>query len=187
VSVKDRPIEEITGRGLVVNGTEYAVDCIVFATGFDAMTGALTRIDLRGRAGQTIQQKWSESPDNYLGMALHGFPNLFMVCGPGSPSVLANMVIHIEQQVDWIGRCLAYLDEKGFTCIEADAIAERNWVEHVNRIAGRTLFPTCNSWYLGANIPGKPRAFLPYAGGFHTYTDQCDAVAAGGYHGFQFT
>jgi cyclohexanone monooxygenase len=185
VSVRDRPIERVTPRGLVANGTEYAVDCIVFATGFDAMTGALTRIDLRGRGGQTIQHKWSRGPDNYLGMALHGFPNLFMICGPGSPSVLANMVIHIEQQVDWIGDCIAHVERSGLASIEAEAGAEREWVEHVNRIAGGTLFPTCNSWYLGVNIPGKPRAFLPYAGGFHTYTDRCDAVAAGGYTGFR--
>jgi cyclohexanone monooxygenase len=120
-------------------------------------------------------------------MALHGFPNLFMVCGPGSPSVLANMVIHIEQQVNWIGGCIAHLERSGLACIEAEAGAERDWVEHVNRTAAGTLFPTCNSWYLGVNIPGKPRAFLPYAGGFHTYTDRCDAVAAGGYEGFRLT
>jgi cyclohexanone monooxygenase len=187
VSIKDHPIERVTPRGLVANGVEYAVDCIVFATGFDAMTGAMTRIDLRGRDGQTIQQKWSRGPDNYLGLALHGFPNLFMICGPGSPSVLANMVIHIEQQVEWIGDCIAYLARNGLVSIEAEAGAERGWVEHVNRIAGGTLFPTCNSWYLGVNIPGKPRAFLPYAGGFHTYTDKCDEVAAGGYEGFRLT
>jgi len=185
VSIQDRPIEAITAKGLIANGVEYAVDCIVFATGFDALTGAMTRIDLRGRGGQTIQQKWAEGPSNYLGLALHGFPNLFMICGPGSPSVLANMVIHIEQQVDWIGDCIASLEQRGLASIEAEADAERAWVEEVNRIAGGTLFPTCNSWYLGVNIPGKPRAFLPYAGGFHTYTDRCNEVATGGYRGFR--
>jgi cyclohexanone monooxygenase len=187
VDIHDRPIEAITKRGLVANGIEYAVDCIVFATGFDALTGSMTRIDLRGRGGQTIQQKWAEGPSNYLGLALHGFPNLFMICGPGSPSVLANMVIHIEQQVDWIGACIAHLEHEGLVCIEAETGAERDWVEQVNRIAGGTLFPTCNSWYLGVNIPGKPRAFLPYAGGFHTYTDECDRIAARGYAGFRLS
>ena len=185
VSIRERPIEAITRKGLIADGVEYEVDDIVFATGFDALTGAITRIDLRGRGGQTIQGKWAEGPANHLGLALHGFPNLFMICGPGSPSVLANVVIHIEQQVDWIGDCIAHLEERGLASIEVEADAERSWVEQVNRIAAGTLFPTCNSWYLGVNIPGKPRAFLPYAGGFHTYTDVCNAVAARGYEGFR--
>ena len=184
VDIKDHPIDRITPTGISTNGIDYEFDCLVFATGFDAMTGTLSRMDIRGRDDVSIQQKWSEGPHNYLGMTLHRFPNLFIVCGPGSPSVLANMISHIEQNVEWICDCIEYLDDNQHSTIEATAQAEAQWVAHVNEAADKTLFPTCNSWYLGVNIPGKPRVFLPYAGGFHMYTARCDEIAERGYEGF---
>ena len=183
VDVCDSPIEEITPNGLRTKGGAYELDCIVFATGFDAMTGALRNIDIRGRGGRTLRQKWAEGPRTYLGLGTAGFPNLFLITGPGSPSVLSNMVPSIEQHVDWIARCIAYLRERGLGRIEATAEAEEGWVAHVNEIAGATLFPSCNSWYLGANVPGKPRVFMPYLG-FPPYVQKCDEVAAKGYAGF---
>ena len=156
----------------------------MFATGFDAITGALLEIDIRGRAGHTLRQKWSEGPRTYLGLTLAGFPNMFLVTGPGSPSVLSNMVCSIEQHIDWIADCIAYLSERGLGSIEATAQAERDWVAHVAEVAEATLFTRANSWYIGANIPGKPRVFMPYLGGVGAYRQRCDAVAANGYEGF---
>jgi len=155
----------------------------VFATGFDAMTGALLRIDIRGRGGLTLARKWAEGPRTYLGVATAGFPNLFVITGPGSPSVLSNMVPSIEQHVNWIGRCLAHMRKRGATRIEPRVEAEDAWAAHVNEVADATLYPTCNSWYLGSNIPGKPRVFMPYLG-FPTYVEKCEAVAANDYEGF---
>ena len=156
-----------------------------FATGFDAMTGALLRIDIRGRAGMTLRDKWRDGPRTYLGLAIAGFPNLFTITGPGSPSVLTNMIPTIEQHVDWIADCL------GLSCASTASRASsrarrprRHWVAHVNEVAGRTLRYTCSSWYLGANIPGKPRVFMPYIGGFPPYVQKCDEVVANGYEGF---
>jgi cyclohexanone monooxygenase len=183
VDVRSAPIEEITPDGLIAGGKAYALDALIFATGFDAMTGALTRIDIRGRDGVRLADAWAEGPHNYLGLSVAGFPNLFTVTGPGSPSVLTNMLPTIEQHVEWISDAIAYLRANGLSRIEATPHAQTAWVAEVNRIADGTLYPTCNSWYLGANIPGKPRVFMPYIG-FPPYVAKCNAVAADGYSGF---
>ncbi len=184
VDVRRAPIEEITPKGLRAGGKEYELDVIVFATGFDAVTGALLNIDIRGRGGLTLRDKWEDGPRTYLGIQIAGFPNLFTVTGPGSPSVLTNMILAVEQHVDWIADCLVYLREHGLETIEATVEAEDAWVETVNELAEETLFPRANSWYVGANIPGKPRVFLAYVGGFGRYREACDDVVAGGYEGF---
>jgi cyclohexanone monooxygenase len=186
VDVNREPIESITPRGLRAGGREYELDCLIFATGFDAMTGALLAIDVRGRGGRPLREAWSEGPVTYLGLGVPGFPNLFSITGPGSPSVLANMIPAIEQHVDWIADCLAYLRARGLGRIEAGAAAARDWVAHVNAVADTTLYPTCNSWYLGANIPGKKRVFMPLPG-FPAYVDKCNEVAAKGYEGFELS
>ncbi len=184
VDVKRSPIVEITPAGLQTQDAEYELDAIVFATGFDAMTGALLNIDIRGREGQTLQDKWEHGPRTHLGIQVAGFPNLFIITGPGSPSVLSNMVVSIEQHVDWIAECLQYLRERGLASIESTAEAEDQWVQHVNEVADATLFPRANSWYIGANVPGKPRVFMPYVGGVGTYAEKCREAAARGYEGF---
>ena len=184
VDLKQTPIEAITPKGLRTTAKEYQFDSLVFATGFDAMTGSLTRIDVRGRANSSLKQKWSAGPRTYLGLATAGFPNLFLITGPGSPSVLSNMLVSIEQHVDWIADCIAYLQEHKLESIEAKIEAEDSWVAHVNEVASFTLFPRANSWYMGANVPGKPRIFMPYIGGVGVYRQKCDEVAAKGYEGF---
>ena len=184
VDLRRSPIETLTKHGLRTRDRHYALDVLVFATGFDAMSGPLLNIDLRGRAGATIADWWRVGPRTYLGLAIAGFPNLFLVAGPGSPSVLCNMILAIEQHVDWIADCLSYLRRQGFTCIEASAEAERDWVEHCNETAEKTLYPKANSWYMGANIPGKARVFMPYVGGAWNYRQKCDAVATNRYEGF---
>jgi cyclohexanone monooxygenase len=183
VDVSDSPIEEITAQGLRVKGKEYELDAIVFATGFDAMTGSLLKVDIRGKGGWSLKEAWAEGPRTYLGLATVGFPNLFMITGPGSPSVLTNMIPSIEQHVEWIADCIRYVRDHGFACIEPTLAAQDAWVDHVNEVAGTTLYPTCNSWYLGANIPGKPRVFMPYIG-FPPYVQKCNDIAAKGYEGF---
>jgi cation diffusion facilitator CzcD-associated flavoprotein CzcO len=183
VDVSEAPIERLTEHGLITGGEEYALDTIVFATGFDAMTGALHKIDIRGRNGLALTEKWAEGPKTYLGLGSAGFPNFFVVAGPGSPSVLTNMIPSIEQHVDWIADCIEFLRAKSLRTIEATPEAEEEWVEHSNLVASFTLFPTCNSWYLGANVPGKPRVFMPYLG-FSAYVARCSDVAAKGYEGF---
>ena len=184
VDVRKAPVEAITPRGVRTREAEYPVDAIVFATGFDAMTGALLKIDIRGRAGRTLQRAWAEGPRTYLGVAIAGFPNLFAITGPGSPSVLSNMIVSIEQHVDWIADCLAYLRANGCDTIEATALAQEAWVAHVNEVGHATLYPRAKSWYMGANIPGKPRIFMPYIGGVGVYREKCAEVAARGYEGF---
>jgi cyclohexanone monooxygenase len=184
VSVRDQPVEAITAHGVRVGGTEYEADAIVFATGYDAMTGPLTRIGIHGADGLALADAWSSGPHTYLGLAVSGFPNLFIVTGPGSPSVLTNVVSSIEQHVDWIAGYLTWLERSGITRVEADLDAQDKWVEHVNVVAGQTLFPRGNSWYIGANIPGKKRVFMPYAGGLNNYRATCDDIAARGYAGF---
>jgi cation diffusion facilitator CzcD-associated flavoprotein CzcO len=184
VDVRNDPIQAITPAGVRQGGQVCAVDDIVFATGFDAMTGTLTRVDIRGRHGQTLAAKWEAGPRTYLGLMTAGFPNLFMITGPGSPSVLSNMIVSIEQHVDWISDCLAEMGKQDLGCIEPTAEAEEAWVAHVNEVAHRTLYPKAASWYMGANIPGKPRVFLPYIGGVGAYRQKCDDVAANGYEGF---
>jgi cyclohexanone monooxygenase len=187
VDITSSPIEAITPAGLRTADAAYELDSIVFATGFDAMTGALLNIDIRGRDGLALKDKWEGGPRTYLGLQVAGFPNLFMITGPGSPSVLSNMIVSIEQHVDWITDCIAALRQRGLTTIEATVEAEDAWVDHVNDVAGFTLFPRANSWYIGANVPGKPRVFMPYVGGVGTYTQKCNEVVAKGYEGFHLS
>jgi cyclohexanone monooxygenase len=183
VDISGTPIEAMTPTGLRVDGEDFELDCIVFATGFDAMTGSLLAIDICGRHGTTLRDAWSAGPRTYLGLGVPEFPNLFVITGPGSPSVLTNMVVSIEQHVDWITECIGYLRDQGLDRIEASHQAADDWVAYVNSIANLTLFPYCNSWYLGANVPGKPRVFMPLPG-FPPYDEQCKHVAATGYDGF---
>ena len=183
VDARERAIERITPYGVVAGGREFELDCIVFATGFDAMTGAVLGVDIRGRGGISLKQAWDAGPRTYLGLGTVGFPNLFFVTGPGSPSVLTNMIVAIEQHVDWITDCLRQLRGEGHATIEATQHAQDDWVAHVNAVAGLTLYPTCNSWYLGKNIPGKPQVFMPLIG-FPPYAEMCAQVAANGYQGF---
>jgi len=186
VDVKNAPITHLTETGLAWGGGNMAeFDDIVFATGFDAMTGTLTRIDIKGRGGETLKDKWEGGPLTYLGLMTAGFPHLFMITGPGSPSVLSNMMVSIEQHVEWITDCLVHLKSHGMATIEAGPDTEADWVVHVNQVAYKTLYPQANSWYMGANIPGKPRVFMPYIGGVDAYCDKCDDVAAKGYEGFR--
>jgi cyclohexanone monooxygenase len=187
VDVRGAPIVGITPRGIQTSEREYVVDSIVFAIGFDAMTGALLEVDIRGLGGRTLRGKWAAGPRTCLGIACAGFPNMFVVTGPGSPSVLSNMVVSIEQHVDWIADCIAHARARGHDRIEATIEAEDAWVDHVNEIADATLYPLANSWYLGANIPGKPRVFMPYVGGVGAYRRVCDEVAARGYDGFRLS
>ncbi len=184
VDVRADPIEEITPTGLRTSLASYDLDVIVFATGFDAMTGPLLRMGITGRNGLTLAEKWHAGARTYLGLATAEFPNLFMVTGPGSPSVLASMITAIEQHVDWIAEAIAYIDSHSYDVIEPTLEAENAWVDHVNALADATLFRLANSWYVGANIPGKPRVFLPYVGGLGAYRARCDAVAGNGYEGF---
>ncbi len=185
IDVRNAPIEAITPDGLRVGGKAYHVDAIVFATGFDAMTGALTRIGIVGRGGETLADKWEAGPRTYLGLMSAGFPNMFMITGPGSPSVLSNMMVSIEQHVDWISDCLHHLTNQQLDCIEPSRTAEDAWLAHVNEVAHTTLYPSAASWYMGANIPGKPRVFMPYIGGVGAYRQKCDEIAANGYQGFE--
>lgn len=187
VNVRAAPIEEITPAGLRTADGEYELDAIVFATGFDAMTGAMKEIDLRTSGGLTIQDKWEAGPRTYLGLMVAGFPNMFVITGPGSPSVKANMIVAIEQHTDWINDCLQHLRANGVDRIDASVEAEDAWVAHVNEVADATLYPKANSWYVGANIPGKPRIFMPYVGGYERYKATCDEVAAKGYEGCVLT
>lgn len=187
VDVRKSPIEAITPTGLRTQDAEYQFDSIVFAIGFDAMTGTLNNIDIRGRCRSTLREKWAAGPRTYLGLMIAGIPNLFIITGPGSPSVLSNMIVSIEQHVEWITDCLAYLRAHGHDSIEATEEAEEAWVAHVNELGNATLYPKANSWYMGANIPGKPRIFMPYIGGVGTYRQKCDEIAAQGYAGFVLT
>lgn len=183
VDVAEQPIEEVTPSGVRVGGQEHVLDALVLATGFDAMTGALTRMDLRGRGGLTIQQKWQAGPRNYLGLMVAGFPNMFHIAGPGSSSAFTNVIKSIEHHVDWITECISFLHAQGHATIDATEQAEAAWVGLVNAVAEHTVLLSCNSWYLGANIPGKPRVFMPFAAGYPAYVEQCAAVARDGYRG----
>ena len=184
VDIRHSPIQEITPRGIRTDDQEFEFDMIVFATGFDAMTGTFFKMDIRGRDGLPLKEKWSEGPKTYLGLQTAGFPNMFMITGPGSPSVLSNMPVSIEQHIDWIADLLQHMREHDIKSVEAEADAEKAWVVHVNEVAEPTMFMQANSWYLGANIPGKPRVFMPYAGGVGTYRKKCNEVADNGYEGF---
>jgi len=183
VDVSTAPIETFTPTGLRTGGVEYDFDCVVLATGFDAMTGTLTRIDIRGVDDEALTDAWSAGPVNYLGLQVPGFPNLFTITGPGSPSVLTNMIVAIEHHVEWISDCIEHLAATGLSTISAAPDAAATWVDHVNDVADMTLMPTCNSWYLGANIPGKTRVFMPLIG-LPPYAEKCTEVAQAGYEGF---
>ena len=185
VDVRAAPITELTEHGLRTTEAEYQLDAIVYATGYDAMTGALTRMGIRGRDGQPLAEVWAQAPRSYLGLAIAGFPNLFTINGPGSPSVLANCILAAEQHVDWIADVLVHLRATGARRIEAEPGPQEKWVAHVNEVAAGTLYPRANSWYTGANIPGKTRVFMPYAGGLPGYRQRCDEIAAAGYPGFR--
>ena len=185
VDVKSNPIAEITSAGVrLEDGTEHGFDALVYATGFDAMTGPLNKIDIRGRGGELLREKWAEGPRTYLGLASAGFPNLFTIIGPQSPSVLSNMPVSIEQHVEFIARIIGDLRDRGAETIEPTTEAEDAWVTHNQELADATLFPTADTWYMGANIPGKPRVFLPNLDFVGPYRHKCDEIAANGYKGF---
>ena len=186
VDVLSDPIESVVADGVKTRDGHYRLDALVLATGFDAMTGALLKIDIRGRGGVQLRQKWSGGPVSYLGIAVEGFPNLFTITGPGSPSVLTNVVAAIEQHVEWLAKLIDHMDREGLETAEADPAAEQAWVRHVFDLAAPTLMMTANSWYLGANVPGKPRVFMPYVGGLDAYRDQAESIAQDGYPGFRF-
>ncbi len=185
VDLKTTPIEAITVTGVRTTEADYDFDAIVYATGFDAMTGALTNVDIRGRDGVSLRDKWKAGPRTYLGLMVAGFPNLFTITGPGSPSVLSNMMTSIEQHVEWVTDCMAHVRDRQMARIEPTVAAEDRWVDHVSETAADTLYPEANSWYMGANIPGKPRVFLPYVGGVGTYRKICEDVRANDYEGFE--
>jgi len=186
IDISGGPIERITPTGLVANGREFEFDSIVFATGFDAMTGTLFNVDIRGRDGQALKEKWYAGPRTYLGLMSEAFPNMFTITGPGSPSVKSNMLTSIEQHVDFVTDALLHMREHGFELMEPELEAEDEWVEHVQEAANATLFPRGDSWYMGANIPGKPRLFMPYIGGVGRYRRICEEIVAEGYKGFRF-
>ena len=187
VDLTETPIESVTEAGIQTSATHHDLDVLVYATGFDAMTGALLKANIRGRDGMPLAEKWRDGPVTYLGLQMAGFPNLFTVTGPGSPSVLCNMLVAIEQHVNWIGDCIGYLRSEGLRSIEPRLQSEEQWIAHVNEVAQGTMYtaPNCNSWYLGANISGKPRIFMPYVGGYPRYRERCEQEAAGGYEGFR--
>ena len=187
VQLGEDGVERVTAEGLMADGTEYWLDDLVLATGFDAMTGALLRIDIQGRDGMPLKKAWAAGPRNYLGLMTNGFPNLFTVTGPGSPSVLSNMLPTIEHHVEWIADCLGFLRDRKIREMEANLDAQDRWVERANEVASKTLRYRCSSWYLGANVPGKPRVFMPYIGGMPSYREKCAAVAAQEYEGFELT
>ena len=187
VDVKSAPIEEITKTGLRTAQAGYELDAIVFATGFDAMTGAMLDIDIRVKDGASLKESWSAGPRTYLGLMVAGFPNLFTITGPGSPGVKSNMMLSIEQHTNWIVDCLQHLRSRHHRRIEVEPEAEESWVTHVREVADSTLYPLANSWYMGANIPGKPLVFMPYVGGVQMYKKKCDEVVANGYEGFSIS
>ncbi|MCC6438277.1 MAG: NAD(P)/FAD-dependent oxidoreductase [Acidimicrobiales bacterium] len=186
VDLRDEALVEITETGVRTTKRHIELDVLVLATGFDAMTGALDRIDIRGRGGVTLKEHWAAGPRTYLGLQVAGFPNLFTVTGPGSPSVLSNVIVAIEQHVEWIDDCIGELRRDGLRTIETTPDAEEAWGRHVTEVAQDTMYvaPGCSSWYLGANIPGKPRVFMPYVGGLGRYRARCDEIVANGYEGF---
>lgn len=184
VDVSKSPIDSVVENGVKVGETVYEADAIVFATGYDAMTGALTKMDIRGQDGLSLKDKWTDGPASYLGLTINGFPNLFTINGPGSPSVLVNMVTGIEHHVDWITGCMTHMRDGGTQAIEAEKDAEDGWVTHNREIGDKSIRSKGNSWYVGANIPGKPRVFMPYVGGYPAYDEKCRQVVANGYEGF---
>jgi cyclohexanone monooxygenase len=187
VDVRANPIKAITPSGIRTSDRHHEFDIIVFATGYDAVTGALSRIDIRGRDGRALDDVWRDGPRSYLGLMVAGFPNLFTITGPGSPSILTNVVMSIEQHVEWISQCLADMAARGASVIEASEAAQDAWVQKVADMAAPTLFTKATSWYMGANVPGKPRVFLPFIGGLGVYTQICNDIIANGYEGFRLS
>jgi cyclohexanone monooxygenase len=186
VDLRATPIQSIVENGVQTSAAIHELDSIVFATGYDAVTGALDRIDIRGKDGRALKEQWTAGPRTYLGLMVSGFPNFFLITGPGSPSVLTNVIMAIEQHVEWIANCLQHMRVRHLDVAEPALDAQEQWVAHVNEVASKTLFTGTQSWYMGANIPGKPRVFLPYIGGLGTYTSICNDVVSNGYRGFQF-
>ncbi|HEY0227390.1 MAG TPA: NAD(P)/FAD-dependent oxidoreductase, partial [Mycobacterium sp.] len=190
VDLRKAPIREVTPTGIRTEDASYELDVIIYATGFDAMTGALSRIDIRGRDGLSLGDFWAtEGPLSYLGVAVAGFPNLFTVQGPGSPSAATNFVAALEQHVEWISECIAHLRGNGIRTIEAMATAQQEWIDHATSLVAPTVLvhPSCNSWYNGGNVPGKKRMYMGYTGGIPEYRRRCDEIAAGGYIGFRLS
>ena len=185
VDLKKTPIEQVLPAGVRTTAATFGLDAMVCATGYDALTGAVLNIDIRGRCGVALASKWADGPRTYLGLMTRDFPNLFIVTGAGSPSVLVNMIVGIEHHVEWISDCLQHLRSARLDTIEPTLQAQDAWVEHVNQAADRTLFPKANSWFLGANIPGKPRVFMPYVAKIGVYRTECQEVADAGYRGFE--
>ena len=181
IDLNSNPINSITENGILTNDKEFKFDSIIFATGFDAMTGALQAIDITGKNGKKLKQVWKDGPKSFLGILINGFPNLFTITGPGSPSVLTNMMVAIEQHVEWISDCINFLSKSNLNEVEADELFQIEWMDHIEEVAKNTLRYTCNSWYVGANVPGKKRVFMPYAGGFGKYREKCDEIAENNY------
>lgn len=187
IDLSSTPILRFVENGIQTSKETFELDAVVFAMGFDAMTGALLGIDIKGKSGMSLKDKWVNGPRNYLGISVAGFPNMFTITGPGSPSVLTNMMTAIEQHIEWVTDCITFMESSGKKEIEASLDAEKSWMDHVEEVALTTLNYGCNSWYLGANIPGKNRIFMPYAGGIPAYTQKCQDVASSGYSGFNLT
>ena len=186
VDISKKPIQRLVTDGIIVDDQLYPFDSIIFATGFDAMTGSIFNVDIKGRGGLALKEKWNAGPKTYLGLMSASFPNLFMITGPGSPSVKSNMIMSIEQHVDLVIETLLSMRRKGLSVVEPELEAENKWVDHVQEVANKTLFPQANSWYMGANIPGKPRLFMPYIGGVGAYREICEEIVANNYRGFKF-
>ena len=186
VDISKKPIQRLVADGIIVDDQLYPFDSIIFATGFDAMTGSIFNVDIKGRGGLALKEKWNAGPKTYLGLMSASFPNLFMITGPGSPSVKSNMIMSIEQHVDLVIETLLSMRRKGLSVVEPELEAENKWVDHVQEVANKTLFPQANSWYMGANIPGKPRLFMPYIGGVGAYREICEEIVANNYRGFKF-
>ncbi|WP_150293209.1 flavin-containing monooxygenase [Sphingobium estronivorans] len=187
IDVKSDPIQSFTERGAMVGGREIPLDFLIAASGFDALTGALTAIDVRGDAGQSLKEIWADGPQTYLGISVRGFPNMYMIGGPGSPSVFTNVVMTNEMQVEWISDLIGYCEAHGHARCEADADAQAGWTEKVNGLVKGNLWESAESWYVGANVPGKPRVILAYVGGYAAYKAECDAICDAGYPGFRFS
>jgi cyclohexanone monooxygenase len=187
VDVRSAPIQEITPNGIKTTESEYQLDAIAFATGFDAMTGAIKEIDVRVDGGTTIEEQWDGGPRTYLGLMVAGLPNMFMITGPQSPGVKSQMILSIEWHINWIANCLSYMRDNNHTRVVAEVEAQQQWVDHVREVADSTLYPLANSWYMGANIPGKARVFMPYVAGVEAYTKECNRVTQNGYQGFEFS
>ena len=186
VDISKKPIQRLVADGIIVDDQLYPFDSIIFATGFDAMTGSIFNVDIKGRDGLALKDKWNAGPKTYLGLMSASFPNLFMITGPGSPSVKSNMIMSIEQHVDLVTETLLTMRSRGLSVVEPELEAENKWVDHVQEVANKTLFPQANSWYMGANIPGKPRLFMPYIGGVGAYRQICEEIVANNYRGFKF-